>query len=113
MTDYINKVVIMEHPLMYDRHLIAKVISQSKMKVRVQYWDVRTQAWNNDPKGSLRDQKRIRILGDVDHISNAEVQKTAEKLISLYDKLNDSVREIRKTYFESVRNISIFKEKGI
>ena len=45
MQDYLNKIVVMEHQFSYDKHVIAKVVKQTKATVRDRYlyrgWSVK------------------------------------------------------------------------
>jgi hypothetical protein len=102
MIDYTNKIVIIEHPSMYDRHVVANVIKQTDKTMTVIYWSIRQKKWSDNPP-TRRNIGMTLLVGTVGFVFDLHIQATAETLINLTDKLTNNIKENRENYLKDVK----------
>ena len=106
MDDYLNKIVIMEHPAFYDTHVLAKVVKQTKATVVIQYWNPRQNQWSDNEitRRLITSSTITRIVGDdplpVDKLALLQKQITSAK-----DEMDRCQRAAKDAYHQFVKEM--------
>lgn len=106
MNDYLNKIVIMEHPAFYDTHVLAKVVKQTKATVVVHYWNPRQNQWNEDSNVRRLTTSSIitRIMGD-DTLPEDKLALLQERITSAKAEMVRRQRDAKDIYYKLVREL--------
>lgn len=106
MSDYLNKVVIMEHPAFYDTHVLAKVVKQTKATVNVHYWKPSSNQWNvNSSVRRLNTSSVITsIVGD-DTLPKDKLALLQEQITSAKAEMNRRQRAAEDAYLKLVKEL--------
>ena len=105
MQDYLNKIVVIGHPNCYDRHIIAKVVKQTKATVVVRYWKHLREMWDDEENTRRLTHSKIitTILGS--EIPDHKVKIMSERLTSAQSEMNLRVKEAKTNYHQFVMEI--------
>lgn len=106
MDDYLNKVVIMEHPAFYDTHVLAKVVKQTKATVVVHYWNPRSKNWNVDSNVRRLTTSSIitRIVGN-DTLPEDKMALLQERITSAKAEMDRRQRAAKDAYHKLVKEL--------
>ena len=104
MQDYLNKVVIMEHPLSHDNHVLAKVVKQTKATVVIQYWNPRQNQWSDNEitRRLITSSTITRIVGD-DPLPVDKLALLQERLTSAKNEMDRRQRAAKDAYYKLVK----------
>lgn len=94
-----DEIVIIQHPLMYDQYVVAKMIDHTLKTVSVVYWNNRKDVWMDEPKRRKIDCV-IKRLGSV---SDEEVKKLSNQLISFAAERDRRIKDARLWYYRNMR----------
>ena len=106
MEDFLNKIVIMEHPMFYDTHVLVKVVKQTKTTIVVQYWNPRRNRWGDEEiiRRPITSNTITRIVGDdplpVDKLALLQKQITSAK-----DEMDRCQRAAKDAYHQFVKEM--------
>ena len=105
MQDYLNKIVVMGHQFSYDKHVIAKVVKQTKATVVVRYWNPRRETWDDEEKTRrLAHSATITtILGS--EIPDPKVKLIYEHLVSAQAEMDRRIKANKATYAQFVKEM--------
>ena len=107
MGDYLNKVVIMEHPFIYDTHVVAKVVKQTKATVVVQYWNPRRNQWNDEEKSrrlTTSSSSITRIVGE-DPLPEDKLALLQERITLAKAEMDRWQRAAKVAYLKFVKEL--------
>ena len=105
MQDYLDKIVVMEHSFSYDKHVIAKVVNQTKATVVVRYWNPRRETWDDEEKTRRLAHSMIitTILGS--EIPDPKVKLIHEHLVSAQAERDRRIKANKATYTQFVKDM--------
>lgn len=98
------KLVVMEHQFMYDRYQIAKVVKQTKAMSEVIYW--RSGKWE-DHTSRRKSSSIIREIGIAENVSDNELSKMADRLVSAHAEMDRRIKDARAAYISTVQGLAI------
>ena len=104
MQDYLNKIIIMEHPMFYDTHVLVKVVKQTKTTIIVQYWNPRQNRWGDEEtiRRPITSNTITRIVGD-DPLPVDKLALLQERLTSAKDEMDRRQRAAKDAYYKLVK----------
>ena len=105
MQDYLNKIVVMEQQFSYDKHVIAKVVKQTKATVVVRYWNPRREMWHDEEKTRRLTHSKmiITILGS--EIPDPKIKLMYERMISAQAEMNRRIKAAKSTYAQFMKEM--------
>ena len=102
---HVNKVVVVEHPAFGHRHVIARVLEQTRSTYVLEYWNTRTKGWNEEPK--RRKIGYVFVLGSEDALNLVDIDKIAQKLMSWSAQHQTAVNEAERQYFAKLEKLKL------
>ena len=106
MNDYLNKIIIMEHPMFYDTHILVKVVKQTKTTIVIQCWNPRQNRWGDEEtiRRPITSNTITRIVGD-DPLPVDKLVLLQERLTLAKDEMNRRQRAAKDAYYKLVKEI--------
>ena len=102
---HVNKVVVVEHPLFNHRHVIARVLEQTRSTYVLNYWDNRTKGWDDENK--RRKIGYVFVLGSEDSLNLIDIDKIAQKLMSWSAQHETAVKQAERQYFAKLDKLKL------
>jgi len=100
-------VIIIEHPYMYDRYAIAKVISVAKRMVTVAYWDFHDRCWKDEAvRRQIASVKRVLVVHPAP-ATDLALHTVALKLKEMDQQLSDIQKATRSAFFNKIMEITV------
>ena len=107
MTVYVDKLVLMHHPLFNGDHVIAKVVVQTAKTVQVIYWHRSCNEWRHETQRRNIDAV-IKILSDdLDELKPDQLTAFAEKIDELRKQRDRAIKQASEIYWEKAQELTL------
>jgi hypothetical protein len=104
---YVDKLVIADHPAIYDRHVIGKVVTQTAKTVSIIYWSNMRREWKEDAVKRVIRPANLRILHeDAATLSDADVSAIGDKIEAAARAFREAEGKAKTAYIETIRAIT-------
>lgn len=93
--------IIIEHPYLYERHVLAREVSRTAKTITVRYWDARKKAWKDEESRC-----KLGPIVPLPDMDDATLQKTSEQLVSFSSELTERQKKARVSYHDKVKALA-------
>lgn len=97
-----DDIIIIEHPMMMERHVIAKIIKVTNSMVEVLYWVNHRKEWGDETKRRKKETV-TKILGKSKDFQDRRLQILSDQLSSANNELREKRQKAQIAYYAKVK----------
>lgn len=109
MSDFVGKVVLMQHRFFADQYALALVLKQTNSSVTVVGWAPYKKAWDYEDERRRIYTGPFVVLGSAEDLEPNVIQLTWDRLQSAQAEREQRIKAARETYFQTIKALGEFR----